>query len=71
MRRRGEQGIVDQVFPVAGEFALGDHLGLECMRAPAVADDINRVAGIQFGGGAAFEQRRAQIAQWLDRKSVV
>ena len=35
------------------------------MRAPAVADDVHLVAGSHRGGRAAFEQRRAQIAQRL------
>ena len=39
MRRRGEQRLVEQVFPVAGEFAAREHTRLQRMAAAAVADD--------------------------------
>ena len=38
MRRRGEQRDVEEVFPVAREFAAREHFRLERVRAPAVAD---------------------------------
>ena len=63
MRRRGEQRLVEHVFPVAGEFALGDHLRLERVRASAMADDEDIVVDRDRRGAAAFEIGRGELAQ--------
>ena len=44
MRGRGEDRLVEHVFPVAGELALGEHRRLERMRAAAVPGDHHVLA---------------------------
>ena len=58
MRRGSEQRFLEQVFPVAGEFAPRDQSRFERMARAAVADDDHAVADRQRRGRAAFERRR-------------
>ena len=48
--------VVEQVFPVAGELALGEHRRLQRVRAPAVADDVDVVVLRHRRGGTALER---------------
>ena len=57
---RGEQGLIEHVFPVAGEFALGDDFRLERVRAAAVADDDDFGAGSDGGGRAPLKRSHAE-----------
>ena len=47
MQRRGEQGLVEHVLPVARELALVEHLRPECVGAPAAAQHDRGVADLE------------------------
>ena len=65
VRGGGEQGLVEHVFPVAGELLPGqDSTGLQRWRPAAVADH-ETVAGIQPGRAADRQGRHAEAAQRL------
>jgi hypothetical protein len=63
MRWRGEQRFVQQVFPVAGEFATRDQPRHEGMRRAAMPDDVDAVADRQRCGRTALQRRAAQPTQ--------
>ena len=45
--RRGENGVIEQIFPIAGEFVLGDDARLDEL-PPAARGDHHRVADLRF-----------------------
>jgi len=65
MCRCGEDGFVQNVFPVSGELTFGDDLGFHCVRASAVTDDYDIVAQAAGRRRAQLEHRHAQSAQRL------
>ena len=50
MRRRGEQRLIEQVFPTAGELALGDDVGAGNHVGAAEARDQHGIALLDVGG---------------------
>src|SRR5581483_4918351 len=67
MRGRGEQGVVQQVFPIAGEFAPGNHLRIERMLDTPMTNDDHAVAHRRGRGGAALDGRYIQTSQRQDQ----
>ena len=65
MRRRGEDGLVQHVFPVAGELALGGHAGVEGTPATALAGDDHEIADLQRGRGAELQRGHVEAAERL------
>ena len=63
MRGRGEDGLVEDVFPVARELALGEHRCLERVLASALPDQENLVANGAVGRRTAGDRFDAQAAQ--------
>ena len=68
MRWRGEQRFVEQVFPRTGEFAFGNELGVQGMRAAAMAKHKQRIAHLEIGGEATLKRRRIQLAERLNQR---
>jgi hypothetical protein len=62
----GEDRLLQQIFPIAGEFLLADDLGAEGL-APAPARDHDRLAELDRAGAAELERRQAEPAQGLDQ----
>ena len=52
MRRIGEDRLIEQIFPIAGEFLLRHDLARDRARAAAGAADHDAVADLGGGGGA-------------------
>ena len=67
VRRRGEERLIEQVFPVAGKLALRNQPGLERVVAAAVSDHECRIADIEFGRTAALKVGDGELAQGLDQ----
>ena len=63
VRRRGEDRLVDEIFPVAGEFLLGDDVGVD-MLADTVGER-HGVADIGLPGVAELDRRQAERRQRL------
>ena len=61
---RGEKRLVQQVFPVAGEFALGDHIGRRHHGGAAEARHQDRIALPNVG---RLAERERLDPQGLDR----
>src|SRR5207302_467182 len=67
MGGRGEQRLVEQVFPIAGELALRDQACFERVRQTAVADHEDIVVDAGCGYAAASERRRVELAERDDQ----
>ena len=65
MRRGGENGFVQQVFPVTGELADRDDLGLQRLGAAAGAGEDHRFALAELAGTADFNDRQGDGLQRL------
>ena len=66
MGRRGEQGFVQHVFPVAGEFALRDDAPLDGRAGAVVSGDDHRVAHVARGAHPQLDGRSGERLQGLD-----
>jgi putative membrane protein len=65
MRRRGEDRLVQHVFPVAGEFLLGDDARGHRGFAPAGPADHHVLADLRFGRTAQRQRRQVEMRQRL------
>ena len=65
MRRRGEDGLVEHILPIAGELAFGRDAGIEGMPPAAFAGDDHEIADLEGGRRADFERRHAEAAERL------
>jgi hypothetical protein len=62
--RRGEQGLVEQIFPVAGERRPGDHPSGDGVGPPAAAGQDDGIVPLQV---ARIAQRQGRQLQRLER----
>ena len=67
MRGRGKDRFIEHVFPIAGEFLLGDDAGRDRALPPAEAADHHSLADRSIGGPADFE--RGLITQQMQSYS--
>ncbi len=67
MGRRGEDGLVQHVFPIAGELVAGDHLGRDGAARHAAAGHDQLVAHHHFARVAQGQGRDTQRPQGLDQ----
>jgi hypothetical protein len=65
MQRRGEQRLVEQVFPVAGELVLRDQPRRQRVMPPAVRDRVDGVAGRQRVRASTRDRRDAEVPERL------
>src|ERR1700674_5964082 len=65
VRGRGEQRLVEEVFPVAGELLLGHDLGRHRAFAPAGARHYHLVADLGGTGAAERERRKIELGERL------
>ena len=65
MRRIGEDGVVDQIFPIAGEFLPRGDVAGERTRAAAGAADDDALAGLRLLRGADRQRRQIDLAERL------
>ena len=66
MRRRGEDRFVEHVFPIAGEFLLGDDAGGDRALPAAGAGDHDALADRGRGGLADLERRHVELGERLN-----
>ena len=66
MRRGGEQGFVQHVFPVAGELALRDDAPGDGRAGAGVPGDDHRVAHVAFGARPELDGRSGERLEGLD-----
>src|SRR4029077_13261436 len=66
MRRRGEDRFVEHVFPIAGEFLLGDDAGGDRALPAAGAGDHDALADRGRGGLADLEPRHVELGERLN-----
>jgi hypothetical protein len=65
VRGRRVDRFVQQVFPIAGELALGEHRRAQRPRAPAVPGNDDVLADAAGGGGPARERPHGELAERL------
>src|ERR1700692_2134027 len=66
MRRRGEDRLVEHVFPIAGEFLLGDDTGGDRALPAAGAGDHDALADRGGGRWADFQRRHVELGERLN-----
>ena len=67
MRRRGEDRLIDHIFPVAGELLLGDDASGDRTRTSAGAADHDALADRDRAGIADRQRRQVETGQRLDQ----
>ena len=65
MRRRGEDRFVEHIFPIAGEFLLGDDAGRDRALPSAGAADDDALADRGRGRFADLERRHVELGERL------
>src|SRR5579872_203909 len=66
MRRSGENRLIEQIFPIAGELLFADNMRLDRL-SPAAACDDDGIAGLHVAHPAKLQGRQVETAQRLDQ----
>src|SRR5437879_181768 len=63
---RREQRVIEEVFPIAGEFAPGDDLRIQSVLEAAMANDDHTVTNRRRRCRPALDRRYTEASQWKD-----